>query len=280
MLSNEWKEMILQNKFLSIIALFYCSITFADSDVLKMGVVPQFEQRQMFRNWQPILSELEKITGLKFELVGSPKIPVFEKQFNKGVYDLAYMNPYHVLKAYESQGYLPLVRDRKKLKGILVVEKESSIKSVRQLNNKEIAFPAPNALGASLLIRSILTEKFGVAFRSKYVQTHSSVYIHVAKKLVSAGGGVDRTYDKQPLSLKNNLRIIYETPEIISHPIVIHPRIPTRTRRLIKDGLLRLFKTKNGKRLFENIPINDLMSTKINEYKSLKKYNLDKYFKE
>lgn len=265
-------------KFFLLVGMFYCSVTFADPAILKVGVVPQFEQRQLFRNWRPILSELEKITGLKFELVGSPKIPVFEKEFNEGAYDIAYMNPYHVLNAYKAQGYLPLVRDSKKLRGVLIVNNKSSIKSVRQLMNKVIAFPSPNALGASLLMRSILIEQFGITFQSKYVQTHSSVYLHVAKGLVDAGGGVDRTFYRQSDLLRSNVRVIYQTPEIISHPVVIHPRISVATRKLIKNGLLQLFKTKPGKKLFKNIPIKNLVTTNIGDYKPLEKYNLGKYF--
>lgn len=256
----------------------YCSVSYSNPLILKVGVVPQFEQRQLFRNWQPILFELEKITGLKFELVGSPKIPDFEKQFNKGVYDISYMNPYHVLKAHKAQGYLPLVRDKIKLKGVLVVNKNSILNSVKQLNNKTIAFPSPNALGASLLMRSILIEKFGLSFQSKYVQTHSSVYLHVAKNLVDAGGGVDKTFNRQSGFLKDNLRVLYETPAIVSHPIVIHPRVIPSQRRLVKDGLIKLFKSKRGKELFKKIPIHNLIPTSINDYTPLEKYNLDKYF--
>lgn len=262
---------------LFIIAIFYSVSAHSNSDVLKVGVVPQFEQRKMFRNWRPILNELEKITGLKFELVGSPKIPVFEKQYNEGAYDLAYMNPYHILTAYKSQGYIPLVRDSKKLKGILTVRKDSPIHSVKQLKGKVIAFPSPNALGASLLMRSILIEKFGVQFRNKYVQTHSSVYLHVVKKLVDAGGGVKRTFLHQPDILKKNLRIIYETPEIVPHPIAIHPRVSLAKRKLIENGWITLYSSNKGKKLLRNIPINNLVRTNINDYIPLKKYNLDKY---
>lgn len=261
-----------------IVSLFNSFYASVNAKALKVGVVPQFEQRKMFRHWRPILSELEKITGLKFDLVGSSKIPVFEQQFTKGEYDIAYMNPYHILTAYKTQGYLPLVRDSHLLRGVLAVEKNSSIKSVKQLAGKEIAFPSPNALGASLLMRSILIEKFGIAFKSRYVQTHSSVYLHIVKKLVSAGGGVERTLLHQSNAIKNKLRVIYKTPDIVPHPIVVHPRVSVSKRKLIKNGLIKLFNTEKGKKLFQNIPINDLVTTNISDYQSLKKYNLDKYF--
>ena len=260
---------------------FVCGgMAYSAEAVLKVGIVPQFEQRQLFRNWKPILTELEKLTNLKFELIGSSRIPVFEKEFNKGNYDMAYMNPYHALKAYDSQNYIPLVRDNRNLKGILVVNKNSGVKSIQQLANKTIAFPSANALGASLIIRSVLSEKYGIKFTPRYVQTHSSVYLHIAKNLVAAGGGVDRTFSRQPKMLKDELNIIYKSPEIVSHPIVIHPRVNNKTREIIRAALLKLFNTKKGKVLFENVPMKNMVTTRIEDYKSIKNFNIDEYIEE
>ena len=76
-----------------------------------VGVVPQFNARTLQSIWTPILQELERRTGHRFELRGSKNISAFEKQFMNGEFDFAYMNPYHFVKANKQQGYLPLVRD-------------------------------------------------------------------------------------------------------------------------------------------------------------------------
>jgi len=116
-----------------------------------IGIVPQFEIRHIRKIWNPILNEIEKKTGYKLKLVGSPTIPDFEREVTAGRFDFAYMNPYHMLVAEKKQGYIPLVRDNgRKLQGILVVRNDDEIKSVQDLEDKKIAFPAPNALGASL----------------------------------------------------------------------------------------------------------------------------------
>lgn len=128
-----------------------------EEHVYRIGVVPQFEQRKLFRIWIPILQELEARTGLRFEVVGSELIPDFEKLFLAGEFDFAYMNPYHVVSANNVQGYLPLVCDGSRtLQGILVVRKDSPITSIEELKGQTVAFPSANALGASLLPRSEL----------------------------------------------------------------------------------------------------------------------------
>jgi len=267
-------------KYLLVGCFFYFDLALADVTTLKVGVVPQFEQRQIFKNWKPILVELEKITNLKFELMGSSKIPEFEKQFTKGAYDIAYMNPYHALKAHQAQRYIPLLRDSNNIKGILVVNKNSTINSLQQLNNKTIAFPSPNALGASLLMRALLNEKYAIKFNPRYVKTHSSVFYHVAKNMAVAGGGVNRTFTQQSFALREKLKIIYRTPEMVSHPIVIHPRVPLKTRDSITKAMVALFKTKRGKQLFKKVPITNLVNASIQDYSSLTQFNLDKYYEE
>ena len=272
------KTNILAYNILLLACLFNSGFAASSEKTLKIGIVPQFEQRQLFRNWKPLIDELEVLTGFKFEMVGSAKIPIFEKQFNQGIYDLAYMNPYHVLKANASQGYIPLIRDSEKLNGILVVNKNSNINSIKQLSNETIAFPSPNALGASMMIRSILTETFQLKFASKYVQTHSSVFLHVAKNLVSAGGGVNKTFNGIPSVLKDTLKVIYTSQDIVSHPLVIHPRVPLAKRKNIERALHELFNSKKGKQLYKRIPMSNVVKATMKDYKSLEKLKLEKYF--
>lgn len=159
----------------------------------KIGVVPQYEVRRLRQIWQPILNHLETQTGEKLELKGSPTIPMFESEFMDGEFDFVYMNPYHLVMAQREAGYRPLVRDvGSELFGVLVVSKSGGIREVKDLEGKVIAFPAPNALGASLQMRQELTDNYGLHFSSRYVKTHDSVYLNVLLGEAAAGGGVQK----------------------------------------------------------------------------------------
>ena len=241
-----------------------------------LGVVPQFSQRKLFHIWQPIVDEIEKKTGIQLKIKGSPKIPSFEHSFLAGEFDFAYMNPYHITTAHKTQGYIPLVRDGKRaLQGVLVVKKDSPITQVSQLQSKSIAFPSPNALGASLLIRANLSD---MKYKTSYVQTHSSVYLHVLKGLVDAGGGVQSTLNSQRPAIRDRLKVIYRTIEIPPHPIAAHPRVPSKHRKLIANAILEFSKTQQGKELLSNIPIENAMPTTINDYSVISEWKLEKYY--
>jgi phosphonate transport system substrate-binding protein len=243
------------------------------------GVVPQYEQRKLFKIWRPILDELETRTGIRFNLIGSAKIPIFEKKYMKGVFDFAYMNPYHSLKAKDSQGYVPLVRDGgRTLKGILVVMKQSQISSIKELQGTRVAFPAPHAVGASLLMRAELEKLHNVVVVPHYVQTHSSVYLHVALGLTDAGGGVASTMNAQKPEIKEKLRVLYETRPMNPHPISVHPRVPKPHQEKVLKALLEMAKSEQGAELLARVPIVKMVQASIDDYVPMSAWGLDEFY--
>jgi phosphonate transport system substrate-binding protein len=232
----------------------------------------------MFATWKPILNELEKRTGLAFTLVSAPTIREFEKECLKGAYDFVYMNPYLVLKADKSVGYRPIIRDRAEFRGILVVRKDSPVKSPSELNGKTIAFPSPNALGASLLMRAELSNLFHIRFDPMYVKSHDSVYLHVAKGLAEAGGGVEKTLREQTVAVKDALKVIHVTRSIPSHPVAAHPRIPGRDAEKIRRAFIEMETAPASRELLAKIPMNHPISAALNDYSPMMKWGLDTFW--
>ncbi|MCK4952060.1 MAG: phosphate/phosphite/phosphonate ABC transporter substrate-binding protein [Gammaproteobacteria bacterium] len=244
-----------------------------------VGVVPQFDIRRIHAIWRPILNELGNRTGHNFVLRGSATIPSFEKEFSTGNFDFAYMNPYHVVIASRDQGYIPLIRDvGRKLYGIIVVRKDSPIKSVAELDGKKVAFPAPNALGATLLSRSELLDKYQVSVIPDFVQTHSSVYLNVALGEAVAGGGVQKTLARQTPEISDSLRVLYRTQKVSPHPFVAHPRVPEPMRQKILDAMLEIGKTAKGQEMLAKIPMNQVGPATMSDYSPLDDMKLERFY--
>ena len=273
------RKLFVLTLFVSVLGVFQESKTaWAEQIEYTFGVVPQYEIRKLASIWLPILAELEKRTGLKFRLVGTYNIPDFEDNFIKGDFDFAYMNPYHSRLAHKNQGYTPLVRDDgQRLFGILVTSKSSGIENVQQLEGKKIAFPAPNALGASLVMRSDLEQLYHLSYQPEYVHTHSSVYLNVALGKVDAGGGVMGSLSTQPDEIKDKLIILYKTRTMAPHPIVAHPRVPLEHQELVKKAFLEIGETQNGARLLAKIPIKHINAAAPADYEELDEWELEHY---
>ena len=246
--------------------------------IYTVGIVPQFETRRLHAIWRPILDQLEKETGLKFNLQGSPSIPDFEKEFLAGKFDFAYMNPYHLAWSHETVGYQPLVRDHsKKLHGVLVVRKDSPITDVKQLENKTLAFPAPNALGASLMIRAELHNKYNIDIIPRYVKTHDSVYLNVALKQTAAGGGVQKTLNRQKPAIANKLRVLYRTQKVAPHPFSNNPRVDKKIAKQVQQAMINMANTDTGREMLAKIPIKKIGVATMKDYQPLSEMGLEKF---
>ncbi|HKZ16217.1 MAG TPA: phosphate/phosphite/phosphonate ABC transporter substrate-binding protein [Syntrophales bacterium] len=250
----------------------------AEKKVYTLSVVPQVSAVQIYGAWNPFIKKLSQEVGVEIHLRAYSTIPEFEVELLKGAPDIVYMNPYHQVMAYDAQGYIPLVRDKKDLVGILVARKDSGLGSVKDLDGKEISFPAPNAFAASLYMRALLKEKENITIKPLYVNNHTNVYLGVLSKQTAAGGGVRKTFGEMQDNLKDQLAVVYETPGSASHPLSIHPRVPAEVREKIVKALLRLASDKANEELFKEIQMPAPVQANYDkDYLPLKKLGLGKY---
>lgn len=247
--------------------------------VYRFGVVPQFEQRKLYATWKPIVDELERRTGLRFSLVTTLKIQDFEKAFFQEEFDFVYVNPYHVVQRSATPAYLPLLADQTPLRGIVVVRRDGPIQTLDALNGQKMAFPSANALGSSLMVRSDLEQIHHLRVEPLYVKTHSSVYLHVAKGLVAAGGGVEKTLREQDQTLQEQLRVIYTTRPCPSHPIAAHDRVPQEIRERVRAALIALAESPEGRQMLARVPVTRFVPASYQDYKALLGWGLEKYWR-
>lgn len=220
---------------------------------LSFAVVPQQSATQLAEAWVPVLSWLSKSATMNLQFVTAPDVPTFERRLAAGEYDIAYMNPYHYTVFSAQPGYRALARAKgERIKGILVVQKDSPIKNLSDLTGNTLAFPTPAAFAASLLIQAELNGR-GIAFTPKVVNSHNSVYRSVAKGLFPAGGGVPRTFELLDENVRNDLRVLWETREFTTHAIATRPGLELDLRARIWKAMREMGKDPRGQELLKGI---------------------------
>lgn len=238
------------------------------------AVVPQQSASALAKNWVPITQYLSQETGLDIQFATAPNIPEFERRLARGEYDLAYINPYHFVVYHGAPGYQALVKAKdKKIKGIMVVKKDAPYTSLQQLEGQELAFPAPAAFAASMLPRSHL-EQADIDFSAKYVLSHDSVYRNVAKGFYAAGGGVMRTFNSVPESVREQLRILWTSPQYTPHAFVSHPDMATEINARLKEALLMMGETAQGQALLAAIKLKGLEPAKNQDWDDVRALNI------
>lgn len=263
-----------------VVVLFVLFAPAASADSLVLAVVPRLPPLETHQAWTPLLDLLRKRAGVDIELRVSKTFSEFEKQVFSGQADLVFVNPYQQVELHKTLGMVPLVRDSaRKLSGVLVVRSDSKIKDVSELRGATIAFPHPNAFGASLHMRALLKERFGVDVRPIYVETHGNVYRHVVFGKALAGGGVNVTLNNEPESLRSQLRVLYEAPGVSPHPLSAHPRVPVALRGKIVSAILDLAQDPAGRAALAAVTLTQpVRASYAVDYQSLEQLHLDRYY--
>jgi len=240
------------------------------------GVVPQQSAKRLATLWGPLLSYLSDKTGLKLQFKTAKNIPTFEKRLANGEYDFAYMNPYHFIVFNNNPGYKALaVRKNQGISGIVVAQKGGDIKTLKMLDNKTLAFPSPAAFAASILPQAELNKR-GINFSPKYVSSHDSVYLAVAKGLMPAGGGVKRTLNNTPVKVREQLEIIWTSKKHTPHAFAAHPRVDGTTQQILQNALTNMHQDAEGKKLLLSLKIkNGLITAEEKNWDDIRALNIN-----
>lgn len=241
-----------------------------------VDIVPQRAVLDTYRTWSQLLQRLGDESGLCFQLRISDNFQDFEHGLVTGIPDFVYMNPYHQTMAKRAAGYIPLVRDGVyKLTGVLVVRSDSPLHDLHELNGKDIAFPARNAFAASLLLRGYLNN-LGIRFTPHYVGSHGNAYRTVLIGDVVAAGGANTTFNRESAALRGNLRVLYETPPTMAHPLAAHPRVPEQVREAVITTMLKMEQRPETQPLLDEIQIpHPVRADYTRDYKPLEVLELE-----
>ena len=243
---------------------------------LSFGIVPQQTSSKLLRSWGPVLKYLQEQTGQHFIFRTAPDIPTFEARLAAGEYDFAYMNPYHFTVFNQGdEGYqaVAMAKD-KRIRGILVVRKDSPATTLEDLKNATLAFPSPAAFAASVLPRANLGAE-QVPFEAQYVSSHDSVYKAVAGGFFPAGGGVIRTFNATDPKVREQLRVLWTTPPYTPHAIAANPRVDAAVVSSVQQALLAMDANEKGRLALENLKIKGLVAAKNSDWDDVRALQIE-----
>ena len=257
-----------------LVYLFAATTAVAEGPI-SFGVVPQQAASKLARLWVPLLDRVARDSGIGIEFRTAKDIPTFEAEVARGGYDCAYMNPYHFTVFHEQPGYHAIAHARdKKIKGILVVRKDSPVEDIMALDGAEVAFPAPAAFAATILPSKELASR-GIEVKPNYVSSHDSVYRSVERGLFVAGGGVVRTFRNAAPEVTSNLRILWTTEGYTPHAIACAPGVPEQTRHKLQAALVALEQEAAGRELLSAIKIKGFTAADNDDWDDVRALGID-----
>jgi len=253
--------------FTVIVLLLFKSVAVANELIL--GVVPQQSVVKLTRIWSPLAKLLSSELNVPVKLHGSADISVFESRLVAREFDIAYVNPKQYVLSKKTSNFRVLAREKdKKLQGIIVVRKNSQLRSLDELSGKNIVFPK-HAFAADLITRAYL-KKQGIPHISHFAPTHDAAYSLVALGKMDAAGGVVRTFNSQNQRIKENLIVFKKLDGLTPHAFIVNPQLNETMQAKIQSVLLKLQNEKIGQTFLQAMGFNSLVKADDSEWNDIR----------
>ena len=225
------------------------------------AVHPLHNPTHLFEIFNPLVEYLNKrIPNVRFKLEASRDYATFDEKLINQTVDFALPNPYQTLVAIE-QGYRVIAKmgDDFNFKGIILVRKDSNIKTPKDLKGKSVSYPAPTALAATMLPQDFLQRNgldINKDIENKYVGSQESSIMNVFIGTTAAGATWPPPWkalsDKRP-ELKEQLKVIWQTHTLPNNSVVARKDVPEMLANQVQSALLDLQNSIEGQYILQKM---------------------------
>ncbi|QAR32976.1 phosphate/phosphite/phosphonate ABC transporter substrate-binding protein [Geovibrio thiophilus] len=214
-------------KYLIImLSLFICSTAFADKTSIVFGIVPLYSASETLEIWGSFAVYAENAdTGIIIRTERSTQD--FESGLFSAKYDIAFMTASQYEKVRKRYRAIA-VPFEKNLSGAVITHVNSGINSLKDLDNKHIAFASPDEHASSVVMQKILSDH-GISFKPVYLNSVTSVVIGTKKQLYPAGSVLGGFYEND-----ESLKTVFVTDEYESYVIGVSERIGEETAEYLR----------------------------------------------
>lgn len=207
---------------------------------LYFGSVAMDIPAEMHRRLRPLTDYLSAELKRPVSLMLSADLSKAADELASGNVDVAYLTPFAYIKAQRAGGVHPVVktvtRGEKSFRLMLVVRRDSPIKSVKDLAGKNFAFGDPAAIlqRAVVVNAGMRLEQLG---SYKFIGHYDNIARGVANGDFDAGILKDTTaYEWE----RKGLRILHKSPELPPYNISVSRQVDEPTRNALRRALLHL----------------------------------------
>lgn len=209
-----------------------------------MGFDRRLEPKEDVRMYAPMLSYLERATGLPFHLHVTPRDGNVVDEIGLGQVDFAIVGTLSYLQAHERWGAKALVRGlnadgEPTYRAAIVTRPYSAIHTISDLSGRSFAFGAPNSTQGNLIPRMLLAEE-GINLSDlrgyEYTSSHAATASAVVNGRYDAGGLQDTL--AMTLQGQGLVRVIALSPPYPSSGVMVSSRVPEDVVELVRKALL------------------------------------------
>jgi phosphonate transport system substrate-binding protein len=237
------------------------------------GVPPIGTARSTWSRFSPLIAALNASKlGFELRLESGQTVDAYQAKFQTSRLDFAIVSPVQVLIA-EERGYQVIARvgARDRVRGVIIVRRDSNVAHPAALRGKTIAFSAPNDLATMLCQFRLLQSGVNVSKNATPLYTHSSdsALLNVFLRRAGAAGVAEEDWkdhrNRQPEREKQLVEEL-RTDELPGPAVMSLHSVPDEHRRAVQRELLRLSATVKGRAALFSADISDFAAAESASY--------------
>ena len=195
--------------------------------------------------WNPILRHVSDRSGVPLQLKVAPTGPDHTAMVRRGELHFLYSN-HNFIKENEESGYRVFARPTGDAQsGEIVVLKDSPIRSLADLEGKEVVFPHTAAfLGYHLPMDSLLRK--GIHVKPHFAGTQEGAMTQLkAGRTVAAGVNAEVM---RAFAQRENIayRVLWSSDKFLNLALSAHPTVPAETVKAVREAFLKMADDPEG----------------------------------
>ncbi len=233
------------------------------SRVYRVGIHPLHNPQRLLEIYGPILDAISvALPDADLQLEASRNYEEFEKKLYGGQFDFALPNPYQTVLA-QRRGYRVVAKmaDDREFRGLILVRRDSEIRSVHDLKGQAVAYPAATALAATLLPQQYLQAQ-GLDVQhdisNVYVGSQESAILNVLRGHVAAAGTWTvpwRAFQVEQPAQAAQLEVRWQTAPLVNNSWVARADLPPELVQRFVQQLSGLHQREEGRQLLARVPV-------------------------
>jgi len=232
--------------------------------LLRVSMIPTTDPSKMLRDSAPLVSRLEKVTGLKVELTIPQNYAAVVEAMVQEQVDLAHLGGFTFVQANRRAGAVPLVqRERDREFHSKFITARDDVRGLADLRGKRFAFGDVNSTSGHLMPAHFL-RKAGVdpavVDEAIYTGGHDATALAVAERRVDAGALDEAVWERLTREGKidpTKVRVFWTTPPFVDYVWAVRKGLDPALAGKVAEAFLALDPARP-----EDRPILELLSSK------------------
>jgi phosphonate transport system substrate-binding protein len=244
------------------------------SDPVRIGLLPSIATLSLLRLYDPLRHHLQEALGRPVELYTAANFETHLEYIQTEQFDVLLTAPHFGVLAYD-QGYVPLYRYNQELTPVIIVPKESTLRSAGQLRGRRV-LTADRLAALSVVAETWLSVDFGMQAGVDYqlveVPSHSTAIQAVAIGDADAAVSSPSVLQQVSADLRDRVVFFHSRLRMPHQMYLAHPRLGTETVQVIREALSRVGDTERGKAFFKAGGFKGLVPIHISDIEQARPY--------